>query len=508
MPEPTRLLPQYLTLLVAVPLLAAVLGGCASAPALPPVTPPSASAQALQHRRLSNPALQRFITLQTGSPQPADLPWDAHRLALAALYFHPGMRVAQADLQLAEADLQTARQWPNPQLQLGLKYNTAAALAAPSPWTVGAAIGLLLVSHAQRAAQTAQARAGVRAARLMLSASGWTVRSRVHLAFITLWAAEQDATLRRRLLNVQMEVQGRTAQRARAGAVSPLAAAQAEQAAQTAVLQLTQAQGAVRSARATLAAAVGVPEAALRDARLDFAALSNTPAMPDARRLAHWQTAALQNRADVRAAAAREQAARAALQLALAQRDGGPPSIAPGFQRDQGANRLTADATLPLPLFNQHQGQIAAARARLALRRAELQQMQAGVLKQLEQAAAGLRTANAAQQEAQTLLRADQALLRGTEHAQQDGWVGPLAVALARLRTLTAEHAVLLARAAQWQALARIENAVQQPLMSTAGMAGHDSAIPDLSAHPHTPSSSAEPTAWTHRASAADPARP
>ncbi len=250
-----------------------------------------------------------------------------------------------------------------------------------------------------------------------------------------------------------------------------------------------------------------MPEAALRDARLDFAALSNTPAMPDARRLAHWQTAALQNRADVRAAAAREQAARAALQLALAQRDGGPPSIAPGFQRDQGANRLTADATLPLPLFNQHQGQIAAARARLALRRAELQQMQAGVLKQLEQAAAGLRTANAAQQEAQTLLRADQALLRGAEHAQQDGWTGPLAVALARLRTLTAGRAVLQARAAQWQALARIENAVQQPL-STAGMAGHDSAIPDLSTHPHTPSSAAEPTAWTHRASAADPAHP
>jgi hypothetical protein len=66
---------------------------------------------------------------------------------------------------------------------------------------------------------------------------------------------------------------------------------------------------------------------------------------------------------------------------------------------------------------------------------------------------------------------------------------------------------VLQARAAQWQALARIENAVQQPL-SIEGMAGHDGAIPDLSAHPHTPSSLAEPTAWTHRASAADPAHP
>ena len=499
MPEPTRLLPQYLTLLVAVPLLAAVLGGCASAPALSPVTPPSASAQALQHRRLSNPALQRFITLQTGSPQPADLPWDAHRLALAALYFHPGMRVAQADLQLAEADLQTARQWPNPQLQLGLKYNTAAALAAPSPWTVGAAIGLLLVSHAQRAAQAAQARAGVRAARLMLSASGWIVRSRVRLAFITLWAAEQDATLRRRLLDVRMEVRGRTAQRVRAGAVSPLAAAQAEQAAQTAVLQLTQAQGAVHSARAALAAAIGVPETALRGARLDFAALSNIPAMPDARRLAHWQTAALQNRADVRAAAARERAARAALQLALAQRDGGPPSIAPGFQRDQGANRLTADATLPLPLFNQHQGQIAAARARLALRHAELQQVQARVLARLERAEVDLRTANAAQQQAHALLQADQDLLRAAESSLRSGWLGPLAVVRARLRVLGAERVALQTGTMQWRALARLEDVAQQSL--TTDRLGTDPAArpgnPVPSQMPPKPFATDLPTRWT-----------
>ena len=481
------------------PLLAVLLAGCAAAPALPPVAPPAASAQALQHRSLNDPGLQRFLTLQAGSPQPADLPWGARRLGLAALYFHPTVRVAQADLQLAEADLQTARQWPNPQLQLGMKYSTTAAVAAPSPWTVGAAIGLLLVSHAQRAAQTAQARAGVRAARLMLSASGWAVRSQVRLAFIALWNAEQNVTLDQRMLNERLIMQDRISQRARAGWVSPLAAARAEQAAQAAILQLTQAQGAVRSARIALASAVGVPDTALRDAKLDFSTMRNAPAMPDASRLALWRTAALEHRADVRAAAAREQAARAALQLALTQRDGGPPTIAPGFERDQGANRLTATATLPLPLFNQHQGQIAAARARLALRHAELQQVQARALARLERAEVDLRTANAAQQQAHGLLQADQALLRAAESSLRSGWLGPLAVARARLRVIAAERVALQASATQWRALARLEDVAQQSLpadrLGTDPAARPGNPVPS----PTTPKPFATdlPTRWT-----------
>ena len=481
------------------PLLAVLLAGCATAPALPPVAPPAASARALQQRSLSDPGLQRFITLQAGSPQPADLPWDARRLGLAALYFHPTVRVAQADLQLAEADLQTARQWPNPQLQLGMKYSTTAAIAAPSPWTVGAAIGLLLVSHAQRAAQTAQARAGVRAARLMLSASGWAVRSQVRLAFIALWAAEQNVALDQRMLNERLIIQGRVSQRARAGWVSPLAAARAEQAAQAAILQLTQAQGAVRSARIALASAVGVPDTALRDAKLDFAAMQNAPVMPDASRLALWRTAALEHRADVRAAAAQEQAARAALQLALTQRDGGPPTIAPGFERDQGANRLTATATLPLPLFNQHQGQIAAARARLALRHAELQQVQARVLARLERAEVDLRTANAAQQQAHALLQADQDLLRAAESSLRSGWLGPLAVVRARLRVLGAERVALQTGTMQWRALARLEDVAQQSL--TTDRLGTDPAArpgnPVPSQMPPKPFATDLPTRWT-----------
>lgn len=473
-------------------LLAALLAGCASAPPPKPGVTPHASARALEQRSLRDPGLQRFITLQMGAPQPADLPWTLRRLSLAALYFHPALRVDQAGVQLAEADLQIARQTPNPSLNLGLKYGSAAALAAPSPWTVGAAIGLLLVSHAQRQAQTAQAEAGVRAARLLLHGARWQVRARVQQAYVALWAARQQARLQRQVVDAALDLQGRTAMRAQAGMDAPLAAALAQAAAQTAALQHSRDQGLERTAHAALAAAIGVPDAALRAVRIDFSALNATPPQPSAARLAQLRGKALAQRDDVRAAWQREQAAQAALQLAQAQRFGGPPSIAPGAERDQGVNRLMFNARVPLPLFNQHQGQIAAAHARVAQAQAVLQQVQEQALARIEQAEAALQSAQTQSAQADHLRAVNQTLLRADETAQRQGLIGPVQVLRTRLRTLTTEQAALQASVAQWQALGALQAAMQHSLLRVKPAAHQDAApapqapqiIPQTLPHP------------------------
>ncbi len=445
-------------------LFAAWLAGCASvAPPAPGVTP-QASAQALVRRSLFDPGLQRFITLQMNAPQPADQAWTLQRLSLAALYFHPALRVDRAGVQLAEADLQMARQWPNPSLQLGLKYGSAAALLAPSPWTVGAAIGLLLESHAQRQAQAAQAEAGVRAARLLLRGASWQVRSRVQQAYVALWAAQQQSRLQQQVLDAALELQGRTAARAQGGWDSPLAAALAQAAAQTAALQRSRDLGQEQIAHAALAAALGVPDAALRAVRIDFSALDAAAPQPDAARLTQLRGIALAHRDDVRAAWQQERAAQAALQLAQALRDGGPPMIAPGAERDQGVNRLTLGVRVPLPLFNQHQGQIAAAHARLARARAVLQQVQTQVLERIEQAEAALRAAQDQTRRAEALHAADLELLRADEAARHQGLIGPVQVLQAKLRVLAAENAALQAHAAQWQGLGALQAALQHEL--------------------------------------------
>lgn len=444
--------------------LATLLGGCASAPPPAPVVTPQASAQALEQRSLADPGLQRFIALQTGAPLRANPMWSLRDLSLAALYFHPDLRVDQAGVQLAKADLQIARQEPNPSLNLGLKYGSAAALAAPSPWTVAAAIGLLLVSHAQRQAQAAQAEAGVRAARLLLHDASWQVRAQVQQTFVALWAARLQTRLQQKVVEADLDLQGRTAARAQAGMDAPLAAALAQAAAQTAALQLSRDLGQERSAQAALAAAIGLPEAALRAVQIDFSALDAAPPQPGAEQLAQLRSKALAQRDDVRAAWQQEQAAQAALQLAQTQRDGGPPLIAPGAERDQGVNRLLLNARVPLPLFNQHQGQIAAGRARLARAQAVLKQVQGQVLARIEQAEAALHAAQTQSAQAERLSAVNLDLLHADETAQRQGLIGPVQVLRARLRALATEHAALQARVAQWQALGALQAALQTKL--------------------------------------------
>lgn len=469
---------SYAGRLLLAALFAALLGGCASAPALPPEVTPQASAHALQHRSLLDPRLQRFIALQTGKPHPIAQPWTLQDLSLAALYFHPSLKVNRANAQLAQADLQIARQYPNPSLQLGLKYGAAAGLLAPSPWTVGMAIGLLLQSQAQRTSETSRAEAGVHAAQLLLSGARWTVRDQVQQAYVSLWAAQQRAHLQQRVLEADLALQGRTAARAQAGVDSPLAAALAQQAAQNAALQKSRDIGAEGAARVALAGAMGLPVAALQGVKIDFSALHSLPTLPDATQLTQLRRKALEQRDDVRAAWQEVLSAQAALRLAQAQSDGGPPSIAPGAERDQGVNRLMLGARIPLPLFNQHQGQIAAARARLSLREALLKQTQARVLVRIEQSETALQTAQDRVRQAEQLIAANRALLNADLAAQHRGLLGPEPALRAQLRLLSTEQAALQARTDQWQALGALQGALEQPILSAARSRPSNSAPP------------------------------
>jgi outer membrane protein TolC len=437
--------------------ITALLSGCAGAPPARPAITPQASAQALQHRSLFDSGLQRFLAAQTGVRQ--TLRWTPHRLTLAALYFHPDLRVARASVQLAAADLRIAQQRSNPSLQLELKYGGAAALAAPSPWTVGAAIGMLLQSQSQRAAQTAQARAALRAAQLLLRAARWQVRSRVLRAAVALWAAQRQVCLQRQALATALALQQRIAARALAGIDPPLGEARAQQTTQQAALRLSRDLAAMRAARIAVAQAIGVPIAALRHVRLDLSTYDRAPPGPVQTQLVR---AALRTRDDIRAAWQRVRAAQAVLQMAQSRQAGGLPSIAPGAERDQGVDRLTLGVCVPLPLFNQQQGEIAAARARLAQRQAQLQQLQAQVLARIELALAALRAAQQQTLQSAGLVAAARAQWQADIRARSRGWLGPIPALRARLRLLADKGLELRSRAAQWQAAVSLQAALQR----------------------------------------------
>lgn len=384
-------------------------------------------------------------------------------MRLAALYFHPDEQVARAGVELAKADLRVARQWPNPRLQFGLKYQATQAAAVASPWTLGAAIGLLLWSHAQRQAQQQRAAAALRAAQAMLRASAWDVRGRVDGAFVDCWLAARDVVLQRRIERLERLRLRLLTAREQQGWASPWQVEMQRRALQRQQRALLAARATADAARLGLAAAVGVPGAALRAQALDFSGFDNPAPRRFALPAASLTQTALRQRADVLAAWQRVRQARAELQRQISLRDGAPARVAPGVERDQGANDLTLAANVPLPLFQHHEGQIDAARARQALAQARLRRVQAVVASQIEQARAALRAANRARRLARAQwTRARHAWL-GADTPRARAWIDPLQLAVVQQQWLLAQRDMLGARARQWQALARLDDALQAP---------------------------------------------
>ena len=437
-----------------------LLGACAAPPPVRVAETPAAGAGHWLARGLQQPGLQRWLGAQ-GAQHAPGAAWSARQLRLAALYFHPSLRLARDGVELARADLRLARQWPDPRLQLGFKYQATQAAALPSPWTIGAAIGLLLWSHEQRRAQEQRAEAGLRAARLMLRASAWHLRRQVDGAFVDCWAARRELALQRQLLAVELRREQVLQQREQQGWVSAWRVDE-----QLRVLRLQRravldAQAGLESARLRLAAAVGVPGRALHREVLDLHSL-DAPApgrfsLPP-RRLAQQ---ALQQRADVQAAWQRVLAARAEVQRQISLRDGAPASVAPGAERDQGANDLTLTANLPLPLLNHHEGQIDAARARQALAQDRLLEVQARAASRIEQARAELRAADLAQRVARQGWRRARRAWVSADAATTREWIDPLQRVLVRQRWLQAQQDLLRARSRQWQALVRLRAVLQ-----------------------------------------------
>ena len=441
-------------------MLGLVLAGCTSAPA-PPATARAVSAErAWLARGLRQPGLRQWLRAQGASHAPGAA-WQLHQLRLVALYYHPDEQLARAGVQLARADLRIAHQWPNPRLQLGIKYQATQAALLPSPWTLGAAIELMLWSRAQRQAQQQRAQAALRAARAMLRASAWRLRLGVDRAFIASWRDTRDLELQSALLRLQRRRLHRLRGLEQQGWASPLRVALAlarEQSRQRALLDL-------RARRAAdmlqLAAAIGVPAQALRGRALDlraFDAAAPAGAPVFASRLAEQ---ALAHRADVRAAWQQLRAADAELRRQIALRDGRPGSVAPGLRRDQGADDLTLRADLPLPLANHHEGQIEAAAARRRQALARLRGVQARASAHFELALLQLRAAARDSRLALARWRRARHLWRIAEAPRTRPWIDPLQRELARDSMLQARRGLLHARARQWLALAALHAALQ-----------------------------------------------
>jgi len=440
----------------------ALLGGCATyRPA--PVDPAATRAQ-WQARRLDDPSLA--AQLRAWLPSRDHGRWPPERygraeLVLVALVLNPDVAEARAHLTEASAAVQSAGARANPTLGLALERYTQAQ-ADGAPWLWGLSTDFLLDGGLRRRLRLQLADQGVRGARLDYAGKLWSVRSAVRDALEQQWIARRQERSAARTVAASIALEQAARQRVTLGEDAPEVALQAVQTLAQARSDEAAASQRVASAQARLARAIGVPVAALQGMKLrrdDF----ERPVLPSPARLDALADRALLARSDLERAlvdyADRETELHQQVHAQYPQL-----SLGPGYTYDHGIRKLTFNASVSLPVFNQNQGPIAQARARREAAAAHVRAVQADIASAIDAARARLAAALPALDAARG---GEQAAGRARDQAERGFTLGVIdrtALLQARLAALAAGRTTLAALDAAWQAEAALEDALRTPL--------------------------------------------
>ena len=428
-----------------------------------PVSPVDTAA-ALESRSLDDPALAAFLAVGDGHA-PAEWPlrrWDLDALTLAALYFEPGFGIVRAHAEVARAAVKTAAARPNPSISIAPQYSVN-PMGAVSPWLTTVNFDWPIETAGKRQRRIEHAESTAEAAHEAIWVDAWRVRRTLASSLVTRAAAERqrdslraEVAAQRRLVALIEDRQREGA--AAAGDIAPL---------RFALLQATTDQAAaeaqVGDAFARVAAAIGVPVAALDGIALpdgfdgaESEVLSNL-APAEARRRAMLE------RFDVRQAVAEYAAVEAKLRLELA-RQYPDLRLGPSYEFDQGQNKWGVTLALDLPILDRNQGPIAEAVAAREEAAAKLLATQASALAEVEQAVARRAGAITRDESARAAVSNRDANLARARSALRLGALDRAGELAAEVERVRAVRAAADAKSALDQALVDLEAAIQGPL--------------------------------------------
>lgn len=441
----------------AVALAVACVAGCATRPAVPALSvSPEQTASDFSARSLRDPGLHRFLQENLGR-DPGDV-WDFEALSWTAFYFHPGLELARAQWASARAAEAAAGLRPNPTLTLAPGYNFTREPGL-SPWMPSINLDFLFSGAEKRRLEKSVAARDAEAAKLAVFTSAWQVRAELRRALSDVAMASRREAQFRAQLDAQRSLLTLLEQRYTAGAIALPEVSAARSVWLKAQSSVADAQGQSLIARARLAAALGLPVAALEGVTLP--APPNSPALAG-ESLAAARRQALQSRSDILNALAKFHSAQAVLELELAKQT---PDfhLGPGYQWDQGANKWTLALGFELPLFHRNDAQIAAAASRRTEAAAQFNLIQA-------QAIAAIDLAVAAHQAAQIQLEHARGFRAETEQQNarvqkglELGAANQVEVLTAKLDLAVADNALLDAENAFAAASGQLEDALQVP---------------------------------------------
>lgn len=438
-----------------------LLAGCASYTAKP--INPDTQQTAVESRRLDAPDVRQFFERSLGHDTAwPPKSWDLDTLTLAAFHYHPDLDRAQARRLAAEAAIVTAGGRPNPTAGVSFQRNMDAA-AGQSPWTYGLGFAIPIETAGKRDYRIETAQRLAQAAKLREAETVWQVRSRVRA---DLMAAYPTAPLVRRQRDLQKEITRMLERRFAVGYASQPELTQARLVLNQAVLALRENQKRNAENLARLAAAVGVPAAAIDGTAISFDAFEQLPpvaALPPA----EARREALLSRPDVLAALAEYEASQSALQLDIAKQY--PDiSLGPGYLWDAGQVKWSIGLSLVLPLLNRNEGPIAEAKARREEAATAFLAVQAKAIAEVDEALAGYSHAIQMFETANALLQDQQKNERAGAVAFKAGEADRLAWLSAQYQTVTTELARINALSQAQQSLGRLEDALRRPIGANA----------------------------------------
>ena len=379
---------------------------------------------------------------------------NRHQLTTIALRQHPDIEVAHAKLATAQAALITAGARPNPTLSFA-STNISHLLRGLSPWTNGFNLDVPIETAGKRHHRIAQAQSLLNLAAINLSTTERIVKSRLRSSFLALYAASEREKITRQIQAHQEESTRLLDHRIKVGEASRVDSMQARLSFNQSQLQSSDAKKITAEAQATLASALGISVAALKNIHLSFTSIDSLPTLPSEKIL---RRSALLQRSDVLALLADYAASEAFLRLEIS-KQWPDLHLGPGYSFDQGQDKWTIGFNLTLPVFDQNRGPIAEALAKRREAAANFIAIQAKALGELELALASYHGSLAKLITANQLLAAEEKQLASLETRFQAGETDRLARVLAEVQLQTTRLARLDALTEAVRALGSFEDA-------------------------------------------------
>jgi len=446
----------------ALALLASVaLSACASSPKPAPIEPASTLAE-FSERRLEK--------LQPGLPPPAG-GWDRSQWLAAALQLNPQLAEQRAQVAAIAAGERTAREYPNPNVDLFAAY--LGSIAHSSAWLYGVSMDFLLHRPGERARARERASVQTALAEEQLAESIWQVRTALRQALLDAAATHDTTALLDSLVAERQTLLDSDRARTELGEFARAQWLPDELELSRALERRRESQAHSADAVARLAATVGVPLAAL-DAipvRWDDWAEIDKLTTADAER---YRTEALIGRPQIAAALREYDLAEINLQNEVGKR--WPQlTLTPGYQWGaQGASETAQGNIIPyesslqvsfeLPLFNQHQGPIGEALARRTAAGEHLKAVQAQAYGQIDRAEVAWPMARQAWQERQKVAAIANRQHEAEQAALAVGATDRPSVVSAQIAATEAKLAVLEAAYEAELAFGALEDAYRRPL--------------------------------------------